>query len=59
MENVKMEQKKLIHVAIDKGIHKEVKKWSAESSMSIKALVEGYIADGLHKDGALELSKNI
>lgn len=42
------------HVPIDPGMHKLAKIKAAKRSMSIKDLVEGYIADGLEKDKGYE-----
>lgn len=40
-------------IRIDSGLHQLLKVKAAKSGMSIKTLLEGYIADGLDKDRGL------
>jgi len=50
MQNLQIEEKLTKQVVIEAGLHKELKLMAIRAGMSLKALLEGYIADGLDKD---------
>ncbi len=50
MKNRQIDQKTTRQVRIDKGLHKMLKIYAAESGMTIKALLEDYLSDLLAID---------
>lgn len=50
MKSGKSDRNSTKQIRIDAGLHRLLKIKASERSMSIKSLLEGYIAEGLYQD---------
>lgn len=56
MQNRKIDQKLTKQIVIDAGLHKLLKVKASELSITIKTLLEGYIAEGLKDETSRDSS---